>query len=43
MPSFQSPDPIKGRPWVPTARLTSMARAQCSKSDALSAARAGSK
>ena len=30
MPSFQSPPPINGRPWAPTARLASRARAQCS-------------
>ena len=30
MPSFQSPVPISGRPWLPTARLRSMVRAQCS-------------
>ena len=32
MPSFQSPVPISGRPWLPTARLWSSARAQCSNS-----------
>ena len=36
MPSFQSPVPISGRPWRPTARLRSSARAQCSKRDAVS-------
>ena len=30
IPSFQSPVPISGRPWLPTARLRSSARAQCS-------------
>ena len=34
MPSFQSPVPISGSPWLPTARLRSSARAQCSNSDA---------
>ena len=32
VPSFQSPVPIRGRPWLPTGRLVSRARAQCSKS-----------
>ena len=30
MPSFQSPVPISGRPCAPVARLTSIARTQCS-------------
>ena len=30
MPSFQSPDPIRGRPCAPDVRLRSSARAQCS-------------
>ena len=35
MPSFQSPVPINGRPCLPTARLWSSARAQCSNRVAL--------
>ena len=41
MPSFQSPDPISGRPWAPTARLTSIAAAQWSNSEADSSERSG--
>ena len=43
MPSFQSPAPIKGRPWLPTSRLQSKARAQCSYSVARSSDCLGSK
>ena len=37
MPSFQSPLPMRGRPCGPAVRPRSMARRQCSKSEACSA------
>ena len=43
IPSFQSPVPIRGRPWAPVVRLRSSARAQCSKSALRSAETRGSK
>ena len=43
IPSSQSPVPISGRPWTPTPRLRSSARAQCSKSVPCSAEMLGSK
>src|SRR5216684_8516718 len=43
IPSFQSPEPISGRPWLPTARLRSRARAQCSYSEQCSSETVGRK
>ena len=41
MPSFQSPVPISGRPWPPSARLWSRPRAQCSNRVAVSSETVG--
>jgi hypothetical protein len=41
MPSFQSPVPMNGSPWAPTARLRSRAATQWSNSEADSGERSG--